>query len=155
VKHRASSAFVRLAPAFAGLALLAAALALRLWFDAGESYTRFLGNDFGAACWVRERFHLPCPNCGVTRAVILAAHGEFARAARLSWGGVALLLATLFSGVVLIVYGIARLRAPARWQPRIERWAMRSIFYCAHATLAVWLAGWMLAFARAWPHRGN
>jgi hypothetical protein len=30
-------------------------------------------------CWTMELFGIPCPGCGVTTSVVLAAHGELAR----------------------------------------------------------------------------
>jgi len=142
-----------LAPAIAGLALLVGALVLRLAFDADESHTRLFGRDFGTACWFRATYRLPCPNCGVTRSLILAAHGDLARAARLSWGGIALFVAMLFSGSALVALGVGRMRPSTIWQPRIERWAPRAIVDCADVTLALWVMGWLIAFARAWLSR--
>ncbi len=89
----------------------------------------------------------------MTRSLILAAHGEFARAARLSWGGVALFVAMLFNACALIALGAGRMRMSTVWQPRIERWAPRAIVFCADVTLAIWAMGWLIAFARAWLSR--
>jgi hypothetical protein len=55
--------------ALAGLGLAAAALVLHAWTpptDAGSAF-----------CLSRRLFHLPCPGCGVTRALFLLAKGRW------------------------------------------------------------------------------
>src|ERR1035438_5483619 len=100
-------------PLLTGVALVLACLAVRLCCDADEQHTWILGHVFGAACAFRVRFGIPCPDCGMTRALILAAHCEWLRAWRIAPGGPALLLGTLVSAATVTALGVIRLRGRA------------------------------------------
>jgi hypothetical protein len=56
----------------AGLAGLAGLALLHLWTPSDDAAT--------ALCLSRRLFHLPCPTCGMTRALALLAKGEWAAA---------------------------------------------------------------------------
>ncbi len=136
-------------PIATGIALVAACLAVRECCAADEQHTWFLGHAFGAECAFRLRFGIPCPNCGVTRAVILALHGEWARAWRIAPGGPALVIGTLVSAVTVMALGIIRMRDAAPLAARAESLAPRVIYVSAALVVLVWFAGWIAAVAQA------
>ena len=138
-----------LTPLLAGGLLVLSLLVLRILFDADEQQTRFLGQAFGSECAFRVRFGIPCPNCGLTRAVILALHGGLLRAWSVSPAGPVLVVATLVCAALLTTLGVVRMRASQAVVTRLERLAPRVMCSCAAALLLVWLVGWIAAVARA------
>ena len=137
-------------PIAAGMALVAVGLAVRACCTADEQHTWFLGHAFGAECAFRLRFGIPCPNCGVTRAVILALHGEWARAWRIAPGGPALVIGTLVlgrNGDGPRDHPDARRRAARR--ARGLSLAPRVISVSAALVVVVWFGGWIAAVAQA------
>jgi hypothetical protein len=136
-------------PLITGIALLLACLAVRLCCSADEQQTWLFGHAFGAECAFRLRFGIPCPNCGMTRAVIVALHGQWLRAWRIAPGGAAFVAATLVSAATLIALGIVRMRSAGPLAAKAERQAPRTIYACAVLVLMVWFAGWIAAVAQA------
>jgi pimeloyl-ACP methyl ester carboxylesterase len=59
---------------FTGLAGLTGLAILHLWVPSGDPST--------AICLMRRFFHLPCPGCGMTRALAHLAKGEWSAAVR-------------------------------------------------------------------------
>ncbi len=131
------------------MALVAACLAVRACCSADEQHTWFLGHAFGAECAFRLRFGIPCPNCGVTRAVILALLGRWTRAWRIAPAGPAIVIGTLVSAATVIALGLVRMRGAAPIVARSERLAPRIIYICAALVLIVWFSGWVAAVAQA------
>jgi len=136
-------------PLVAGSAFLLACLAARLCCTADEQQSRLIGHAFGAECAFRLRFGIPCPNCGMTRAVIVALHGEWLRAWRIAPGGPALVAGTLASAATLIALGIVRMRGGAPLVAKAGRQAPRIVYLCAALVLIIWFAGWIGAVAHA------
>lgn len=137
-----------LAPLATACVLLVGVGALRILFDADEAHSWFLGHAFGSTCWFRAHVGIPCPNCGMTRSLILAAHGEFGRSWRLAPGGAATLLASIVAGLMLGAFGVAQF-----WgRPSIVRWfqtALRvTVLACAGLSASVWLGGWAVEVVR-------
>lgn len=131
------------------MALVAACLAVRLGCAADEQHTWFLGHAFGTECAFRLRFGIPCPNCGVTRAVILALLGRWLRAWRIAPAGPAIVIGTLVSAATVIALGLVRMRGAAPLVARAERLAPRIIYICAALVLIVWFSGWVAAVGHA------
>lgn len=125
--------------------MLLGVLALRFAFYADEDHSWFLGRSFGSACWFRIRFGIPCPNCGMTRSLILAAHGEFLRAWQLAPGGLAMVAAAVLSGVALGVFGATMLWGKPRTTERWQRALRVTILMCAGLATMIWLGGWAVA----------
>lgn len=99
-------------------------------------------------CPVAAVAHVPCPTCGMTRALMLALHGDFAAATAmhpLVWV-VAPALATLLA---LETFGC--LRADAWDAPSRVRGAMAALVAIAALTFAVWLARFFGAFGGPVP----
>ena len=133
-----------LAPLAAGCLLLAGLGAFRFLFDADEAHSWFLGHTFGAACWFRARFGIPCPNCGMTRSLILAAHGEFARSLRLAPGGLATVLASAATSLMLGALGAAMLWGQTSAVRKLQAALRATVLACAGVSASVWLGGWMV-----------
>ncbi|HEX4335063.1 MAG TPA: DUF2752 domain-containing protein [Polyangiaceae bacterium] len=74
-------------PSKAGLATAAALVGelvlLRLLLTADGERAYLLGHPIGLVCGIHARTGIPCPMCGVTRAVALTLHGDLGRALRL------------------------------------------------------------------------
>jgi hypothetical protein len=133
--------------------LILSVFAVRLFFDADEQQTRFLGRPIGTACWFKARFGIPCPNCGMTRSAILASRGEILRAARIAPGGPALVICLLAIGAA-----VASLGAIQRWgraaQVLRAQSAVRSIVIaCGIVAASVWIGGWIVEVARCLRQR--
>ena len=62
------------------------------------------------ACPLRAATGVPCPMCGMTRAVVAAVHGDFAASLRYNPGG----LVVVVAAIVLLLGGarLGRMRAP-------------------------------------------
>lgn len=142
-----------LAPlAAAGLLLLGLGT-LRFAFDADEMQSLFLGRAFGSACWFRSHFGIPCPNCGMTRSLILAAHGEFSRSLRLAPGGAAMVIATAVTSLMLGLLGAAMLVGNQVGIGRIKMVLRVTVLGSASLVAAVWMGGWVFEVARSVAHR--
>src|SRR5918997_1665966 len=75
------------------------ALQLVLWravASATDASVTIAGQELNWACSFKQQFGVPCPNCGMTRSVLLTLHGHFGEALALNPAGVLLVL-----GVVL------------------------------------------------------
>lgn len=96
-------------------------------------------------CWPMAHWNLPCPGCGVTTAVALAAHGEALASLHTQPLGLALLLATLV-GATWALVGHARGRDLGRELVRFHRapvWLALASF-----ALLTWL--YKIALVRGW-----
>jgi hypothetical protein len=131
-----------------GIFLLAMVAAARVLFSVAGDQTFFLGRAFGAVCSFRARFGIPCPNCGMTRSVILAAHGEFSQAAHFSWGGVALVVGMLIVAVALLTLGAIQFRGDAEAARRASRAFRKFVLTMSASVAVVWAIGWGVAVWR-------
>lgn len=100
------------------------------------------------ACPVKRLTGYPCPGCGMTRAVRLVLHGDFAGATRmhpLVWGVLVLLVA--FSLSELRGYLVER-----AWGTTMDRRGARVVFGASLAALvAVWASRFFGAFGGPVP----
>lgn len=133
-----------LAPLAAASVLLGGVCALRFLFQADEAQSWFLGHTFGSACWFRIHFGIPCPNCGMTRSLILAAHGELARSMRLAPGGVAMVLASVATSLMLAALGVGMLSGRPSSVRRLQAASHVTVLACAGLSTAIWLGGWVI-----------
>jgi len=132
----------------AGLLLLALAL-LRFAFQADEDGSWFLGQPFGSACWFRLRFGVPCPNCGMTRSLILAAHGEWIRSLRVAPGGAAAVAMAILDSAVLALLGGMMLWAGSAAIEKARDVARKAVLAGVFLTGGVWFGGWSVALLRS------
>ena len=126
----------------AGLsAALAIGLAIRPSFEEGGVVLRLFGVQLPATCWFRLVTGLPCAGCGMTRAVVLALHGE-PRAARQAHPFALPLLG--LGGLQLIL----RAASLAGWTGPGLTWADRAFVGALTTFLVAMLAWWVLQLAR-------
>ena len=141
-----------LAPLAAAGLLVAGLCALRFLFEADEDQSWFLGRAFGSACWFRLHFGIPCPNCGMTRSLILAAHGELARSAGVAAGGAAVVLGAGLASLLLGILGVKMLMGRTVAVRKAQNAARVGVLALAAGTAGVWLGGWAVQVVRALRH---
>jgi hypothetical protein len=98
--------------------MIAAVLAIEL---AGAALTmaadrdgvRVAGIPLDMKCAFKQRFGIPCPACGMTRAVVLTLHGNVALAAELNPGGPALVFGAVYFSAMMLWLGWREWRRPA------------------------------------------
>lgn len=107
----------------------------------------FAGRELHWGCSFREWFGIPCPNCGMTRSVLLSLHGRLGEAVSLNPAGPLLVLGiVLFSAAMFFLMAYERRHtgaALARARSSITR---GSIAYAA-VLLVVWLGHWVRAIS--------
>jgi hypothetical protein len=134
------------APALAGAAMLFELALARVLFGATAAGVTFLGRPLPWYCAVRTQLGIPCPTCGITRAIVLALHGEFSAAWSLSPGGVAAVTGMAFLSASLLLLGWRQ------WSGRgaaAARWIRRGAVAWAGAAGVVWIGGWAVALLAA------
>jgi len=94
-------------------------------------------------CLFRNLTGYPCPGCGITRAVVCLAHGQFAEALRfhpLAPIAFGFLIAATLQHLPLP----ARLRLPSRlWTPRLQTLCYSTLVALLLGIWAARLAGWL------------
>src|SRR2546421_3781363 len=95
-----------------GACVLLQLVALRALASATETYVTFAGRELHMECSFRQHFGVPCPNCGMTRSVLLTLQGELGRAARVNFAGPFLVV-----GVVLFALAMFFLMFYQRTRP--------------------------------------
>jgi uncharacterized membrane protein YgdD (TMEM256/DUF423 family) len=107
----------------------------------------FAGRELRWGCSFREWFGVPCPNCGMTRSVLLSLQGQFGEAVSLNPAGPLLVLGILlFSAAMFFLMACERRRtgaALARARSSITR---GSLAYAA-VLLVVWVGHWVRAIS--------
>ena len=134
-----------IAPVAAAFVLIVGILSLHFCFAANEIGTWFMGHAFGSACWVRARFGIPCPNCGMSRSLILSAHGEFARAWRLAPGGPAMVATAALTSLILGALGLAIVSRRPAVVSKVQHASRVAVVAGTIVSTSVWLAGWGFA----------
>ena len=132
------------AAAATGLALLAQLWIAREVLTADDARAYFLGRPIGLACGFRARFGVPCPGCGITRAIAFAIHGNVAHAWRLFPAAPLAILGLAGLAVALLELAWLEWRGVGPWPARAERWIRAVSVAYAGATATVWLGEWAL-----------
>jgi hypothetical protein len=130
-------------PSFAGpaaaLGILAELGVLRAVLAADDARAYFLGHPIPFVCGLHARTGIPCPMCGITRAVAFTLHGDVLHAFGLNPAAPLAVLGLLFvaSGLLGGAFVTARYgaRAGARFSVSLRRGA---VLYAA-AGAAAWL----------------
>jgi len=138
------------APAAAGAVILLDALAARLALGASETGVSILGRPVAWQCSLR-RVGLPCLTCGMTRSVVLALHGQWARAWQVAPGGPVLTAGLLALAVALLLLAVLERWNWPKLAAGVRRLIRRGGLAYAAAAVVVWFAGWAVSFAAAWP----
>ena len=121
-------------------------LQLLLWralTSATPSSVSFAGRELDLACSFKQRFGVPCPNCGMTRSVLLSLHGDLARAFALNPAGPLLVVGTVLFAAAMFALMFLQLRGERVWPERIRRGVKRGGVAWAVAFFAVLLAHWV------------
>ncbi|HEX3598429.1 MAG TPA: DUF2752 domain-containing protein [Polyangiaceae bacterium] len=120
-------------------AALGAQLALlRFVLRADERRAYLFGHPVGVGCAFREHTGIPCPMCGVTRALGLSLHGELAHALRLFPAAPAACLGVAAGAVALVAAFILAWRNPGAARAFERRLRQGALTYAGLCT-AVWL----------------
>lgn len=111
-----------------------------------ESVT-FAGRELHWGCSFREWFGIPCPNCGMTRSVLLSLHGQLSEAASLNPAGPLLVLGLLlFSAAMFFLMAYERRHAGAALG-RVRSAITRGSLAYGALLLAVWMGQWVHAIS--------
>lgn len=92
----------RIASGVAGAALVAQLLVLRAVSSANDAFVTLAGTEIHWGCSFKQAFGVPCPNCGMTRSVVFALHGELGRAFGMNPAGPLLVLGALVLAAALL-----------------------------------------------------
>jgi Protein of unknown function (DUF2752) len=141
-------------PAFAIACVTMADLAAgRLLLRADATRVYFAGRAIGLECAFRAATGLPCPTCGVSRAIVLSLHGEWARAWQMApVGPVAVAGLTAFA-LAMFVLAVLQSRRADGAIAAARAWIRRGALVYAAAAAAIWLGGWIISFESAWVRR--
>ena len=133
-----------------GALIAADLLVLRLLVSGDENGVTVAGRPLDWVCAFRRQTGLPCPTCGMTRAAMLALHGEWWRAWRMSPGGAALMAGLAAAAMVLLGLSVVEWLGNAKTGRAENSLRLAALVYAGGAA-AVWLGGWMVQVAAAWP----
>jgi len=129
----------RLAAAAAGLFLLLSLAAARVLLDIDGERVLLAGRVVAPVCAFRLHTGKPCPNCGLTRSLALAARGRLPEALDANPTGPAALAGTLLAAGILLWLALAS-------RPGAARPAAAAAAGIGALVAALWLAHWV----RAW-----
>ena len=130
----------------AGVTGALAALQLLLWralTSATPSSVSFAGRELDVACSFKQRFGVPCPNCGMTRSVVLSLHGELTQAFAVNPAGPLLVLGTVLFAAAMLALAYWQLRGERVRPERIRRGVKYGAVAWGVAFFAVLLAHWV------------
>jgi len=88
----------------------------------------------------------------MTRSLILAAHGEFARSVGLAAGGAAMVVAAGLTSLVLGILGVVMMMGRPAGARRAQNAARVSVLAIAAGTAGVWFGAWAVQLVRALRH---
>ena len=92
----------KLVAAVAGAASLLSLAAINLAATATASRVWLLGYETHIGCWVKDRFGVACPLCGMTRGVILTLHGNLDAAFQMHAGAPLAIFGILIFGAAML-----------------------------------------------------
>ena len=90
------------APGLSGALLLLQLAIVRLFASATTERAYLFGRELHWDCWIKQRFGVPCPTCGMTRSVLLSLQGQFGEAAALNPAGLLLVFGLVLFSLALI-----------------------------------------------------
>jgi len=131
-----------------GAALLAQLVLLRTLGAANETSVWFAGRELQWGCAVRQLFGVPCPSCGLTRSVVLTAHGQVWKAAALNPAGPLYVLGMLLLCAVLFAVMLRPLAGARAFGDDFPRRLLLSASAYGGLVVATMLVNWVLVVAR-------
>lgn len=132
------------------LGALALGLAIRPTVEGGGTVLRLAGIRLPPACWLSALTGIPCAGCGMTRAVVLALHGEPAASFRAHPFAIPLIL---FGVLQVVLRGASLAGWGTTWLPRAERAWIGAFTLFLAVLVAWWLARLAGAIAAISPLR--
>lgn len=132
-----------------GAGLLLQVAAIRLLFRAGETSVSLLGRELRGACEFKQRFGLPCPTCGASRAVVLSAWGHFGQAWSLNPLGPLLVFGLLLTGVLLLGVAVAQRYGSGEAAKRASAMVRVALLAYGSAVCVIWIGSWVSAVIAA------
>jgi Protein of unknown function (DUF2752) len=136
-----------LAAAATGFVLLSQLAVLRFALTTAGERVYLLGRAVPLACALRARFGLPCPTCGMTRGIVLAAHGQIADAWRIFPAAALGVLGIAVGSLALLALAWLEYRAFEAAHARLARALRRAGLAYAGITTVIWIAAWLHALA--------
>lgn len=128
---------------FTGALIALQLLIVRAVGSASMSSVSFAGQEMHWGCLFKQRYGIPCPNCGMTRSVLLTLHGDFGAAWQLNPAGVLMVLGTvLFGAAMFLLMFYQRTRSPAAVERAQRRIKLGALAYGA-LFFAVLMGHWL------------
>ncbi len=105
----------------------------------------FAGRELGWDCTFKQIFGIPCPNCGMTRSVLMSLHGQFGDAFRLNPAGPLLALGVVaFTFAMFFLMFYEQRNRPANVE-RVRQVIKRCALAYGGLMLVVWAGQWVRA----------
>jgi uncharacterized membrane protein YgdD (TMEM256/DUF423 family) len=122
--------------------------ALGLLGSATTKSVSFFGRELNWSCSFKQMFGIPCPNCGMTRSVLLTLRGHLGDAFTLNPAGPLLVLGTLlFSAAMFYLMFYQRRQASDESLRRLQRRIKQGAIVYAGLLIFVWMAQWLYAIS--------
>jgi Protein of unknown function (DUF2752) len=135
----------------AGFIIGAGLLSARAVASADLDSVTVAGHAFHWGCWLRQSFGVPCPFCGMTRAVLLTLHGQLQMAWQLNPAGPLLTVGLcLLAGALSLVMLCEQVRAGHDMALRLQRRLRFGATAYASLFLLTLTAHWL--WALLWAH---
>lgn len=131
MRHRAG-------PLVTAVLMLAALAGMRATMHADTQHVWFLGQRAGSECAFRHHFGVPCPNCGMSRSLVMTIQGDVQQAALLNPAG-----PLLVGGVIAMALMLLGFAAPSR-NTTVARWVLPSVLVYAAIYIAVLIGHWLM-----------
>ncbi len=131
--------------ALCGAALLASLAAARSLASATEGAVYWMGGELHWECFVRTRFGVPCPACGLTRSVLLTLHGFWREALGVNPGGPLVVLGVAALGCVMLAASLRSFTRGRPWPDDVFRKAALAASAYGGVVTTVLLGHWLRA----------
>lgn len=118
------------------------ALARALGSATADSVT-FAGRGLDVACSFKQQFGVACPNCGMTRSVLLSLHGDVGQALALNPAGPVLVLGLALFAAAMLVLMFCQQTRDERRAARVQRHVTRGTLAWGLVFVAVLLGHWL------------
>jgi len=136
-----------LAPGLSGALVLLLLGLLRALASVRDGRVSVAGRELEWECWFKHLFDFPCPNCGLTRSVLLTLHGQLGAAWQMNPAGLLLVSGLVLLGLALIFLTFHRQRHTPHASGAVHRRIRIYTKVYAHLLIAVLFAHWFLKLA--------
>lgn len=136
-----------LAPGLSGALVLLLLGILRALASVRDGRVLVAGRELEWECWFRRLFDFPCPNCGLTRSVLLTLHGHSGAAWQMNPAGLLLVCGLVLLALALIFLAFHRQRHTPQASGAVHRRIRVYTKVYAHLLIAVLFAHWLRELA--------